>query len=65
MGDKKKGMLCTVSALVLGCAGLVLVVLSMLKGDTARWSLAAGLGCIALGNLVNLLHVRRKRRGTE
>ena len=51
--------------LVLCITGIVFLVLSMAQDEPGTRKLGIGLGCIAIANLMNLIHMRRKKRGED
>ena len=64
MRKEIKTTLLIISAL-LGVAALVLIVLSIVGEFKTNWVLTAGLGCIALGNLINIIILIKNKKGSE
>ena len=54
-------MLLIISA-ILGVAALILIVVSIVGDFKTNWVLTAGLGCVALGNLINIISMIRKKK---
>ena len=54
-------MLLIISA-ILGVAALILIVLSIVGDFKTNWVLAAGLGCIALGSLINFINMIKNKK---
>ena len=54
-------MLLIISA-VLGVAALILIVISIAGDFKTNWVLAAGLGCVALGSLINTISMIKNRK---
>ena len=46
--------------LLLGIAGLTLILTSVFMEDEPRWVLTAGMACVAIGTIMNMLRCRRK-----
>ena len=53
--------LLVISAL-LGIAAVILIVISMIGQFETNWVLAAGLGCVALGSLINFISIFKNRK---
>ncbi len=49
--------------LVLCIIGITFLVLSMAQNEPGTEKLSVGLGCIAGANLMNLIHMRRRKKG--
>ncbi len=47
---------------VLGVAALILIVLSIVGEFATNWVLTAGLGCAALGSLIQIMNGIRNRK---
>ena len=61
MKKEIKNMLLIISAL-LGVAALALIVISIVGEFKTNWVLVAGLGCIALGNLINIICIIKNKK---
>ena len=53
-------MLLIISA-ILGVAALILIVVSIVGDFKTNWVLAAGLGCVAFGTLINIISMVKKK----
>ena len=54
MKKETNKMLIIINAL-LGVTGLILIVISIVGESNSNWVLAAGLGCVALGSVINII----------
>ena len=61
MKEGTNKMLMIISA-ILGVAALILIVVSIVGDFTTNWVLAAGLGCVALGSLINIIGMIKKKK---
>ena len=61
MKKETNAMLLIISA-ILGVAALVLIVVSIVGEFKTNWVLAAGLGCVALGSLINFIKIKNKKK---
>ena len=61
MKKEIKNMLLIISAL-LGVAALALIVISIVGEFKTNWVLVAGLGCIALGTLINIICIIKNKK---
>ena len=59
---KKRNVLITVVFTALGAAGILLILLSIFSEAASRWSLIAGLACVALGSICNIVLAVRSGR---
>ena len=46
---------------ILGVTALILIVISIVGEFKTNWVLAAGLGCVALGSLINTISIIRNK----
>ena len=60
-----KEMVIMVIALVLGLAGLVLIMISVFHMETSNWILIAGLACICVGNVLNFIRMAKSRKAAK
>ena len=49
--------------LVLCITGITFLVLSMAQDEPGTGKLSVGLGCIAVANWMNLIHIKRRKKG--
>ena len=61
MKKETKNALLIISA-ILGVAAIILIVISMVGEFKTNWVLAAGLGCVALGSLINVVSIIKNRK---
>ena len=61
MKKETNGTLLIISVL-LGVAALILIVISIVGEFKTTWVLAAGLGCVALGSLLNIISMIKNRK---
>ncbi len=61
MKKETSKMLMIISA-ILGVAALILIVVSIVGDFKTNWVLTAGLGCIVLGSLINIINMIRKKK---
>ena len=59
---RKRHILIAVLVSALGIAGIVLILISVFGSQDSRWPLIAGLACVALGSLYNILLAIRSIR---
>lgn len=55
----------TIATLVLGIAGIVFILVSILDENASRTFLTLGLLFVALGNVLNLIRVHRKEKAEK
>ena len=58
--EKTEKVLVTVSA-VLGIVALILILISVFGDFKTNWVLAAGLFCVAVGSVCNIIHLLKGR----
>lgn len=46
---------------ILGVAALILIVISIIGEFKTNWVLNAGLGCVVLGNLINVISIIKNK----
>ena len=61
MKKETNKMLLIISA-ILGVAALILIVTSIVGDFKTNWVLAAGLGCVALGSLINFINMIKNKK---
>ena len=59
---KETNQLLLIISALLGVAALVLIVISIVGEFKTNWVLTAGLGCIALGSLLNVISLRKNKK---
>ena len=59
---KKGNKTILIISAVLGVAALILIVLSIIGEFATNWVLTAGLGCAALGSLIQIINEIRRRK---
>ena len=47
---------------ILGVAALILIVISIVGEFKTNWVLVAGLGCVALGSLINTISIIKNKK---
>ena len=47
---------------ILGVTALILIVISIVGEFKTNWVLAAGLGCVALGSLINTISIIKNKK---
>ena len=55
----------TIATLVLGIAGIVFILVSILDENASRTFLNLGLLFVALGNVLNLIRIHRKEKAEK
>ena len=55
----------TIAILVLGIAGIVFILVSILDENASRTFLTLGLLFVALGNVLNLIRIHRKEKAEK
>ena len=60
MEKKTQDKLFMIVTLLLGIAGLALILTSVFMEDEPRWVLTAGMACVAVGTIMNMLKCRKK-----
>ena len=55
----------TIATLVLGIAGIVFIMVSILDENASRTFLTLGLLFVALGNVLNLIRIHRKEKAEK
>ena len=65
MNKKPLDILFMAVSLVFAVAGIVFVLISMFGGNGTDWALPAGLLCVCLGNLFNLIRMVTNRNKPE
>ena len=55
----------TIATLVLGIAGIVFILVSILDENASRTFLTLGLLFVALGNVLNLIRIHRKEKAEK
>ena len=61
MKKETNKMLLIISA-ILGVAALILIVISIIGEFKSNWVLAAGLGCVVLGSLINNISMIKNKK---
>lgn len=62
MDQKTISRLLIIASLGLSAAGIIFLVLSLLKVWEGNTALTLALGCIVLGNLFNVLQIQRRKK---
>lgn len=57
-GTNKKLLIISV---ILGVVALILIVISIVGEFKTNWVLTAGLGCVALGSLINIINIIKNK----
>ena len=60
MEKKTQDKLFMIVTLLLGIAGLALILASVFMEDEPRWVLTAGMACVSVGTILNMVKCRRK-----
>ena len=60
MEKKTQDKLFMIVTLLLGIAGLALILASVFMEDEPRWVLTAGMACVVVGTILNMVKCRRK-----
>ena len=60
MEKKTQDKLFMIVTLLLGIAGLALILTSVFMEDEPRWVLTAGMACVAMGTIMNMIRSRKK-----
>ena len=60
MEKKTLDKLFMIVTLLLGIAGLALILTSVFMEDEPRWVLTAGMACVAVGTIMNMVRCRKK-----
>ena len=61
MKKETNKMLLIISA-ILGVAALILIAISIVGKFKSNWVLAAGLGCVVLGSLINIISMIKNKK---
>ena len=61
MKKETNKMLLIISA-ILGMAALILIVISIVGEFKSNWVLAAGLGCVVLGSVINIISTIKNKK---
>ncbi len=59
---KETNKILLVISAMLGVAALVLIVISIVGEFKSNWVLTAGLGCVVLGSLINIISMMKKKK---
>lgn len=56
----KQNKLLMIISVVLAVAALTLIIISIVGHFESNWVLTAGLACVVLGSILNLIQIRKK-----
>ena len=59
---KDRNKILLVISAILGVAAIILIVISIVGKFKTNWVLAAGLGCAALGSLINTISIIKNKK---